>query len=208
MRLLLGLALLLSIGTKAQDTVRLKHKEYQTVFSKSLKYPVLVEWWLTNAKVTCTTPLARKDQFAPDPLLRSETDLQKYYTNSGYDRGHMAPAADNQCSGTASMTECFYFSNMAPQLHALNGGDWALLENYTRSLAKQYDSVKVWCGSVGEIKKIGLMSVPTKCWKVIYVKKTGVKLAYIFNNDTSKSDGIQNNLVNLQDIFNLTGYRL
>ena len=73
------IALLLNVSLKAQDTVRLVHKEYLTVFSKSLKYPVLVEWWLTKEKVNCTNPIPRKDQFIPDPLLASETDLTKDY---------------------------------------------------------------------------------------------------------------------------------
>ena len=93
-----ALVLFLNVSLKAQDTVRLNHKEYVTVFSKSLKYPVLVEWWVTKNKVQCNTPIPRQDKFAPDPLLAAHTDLANDYIKSGYDRGHMAPAADNQCS--------------------------------------------------------------------------------------------------------------
>ena len=45
------------------DTVRLKHTNYVSVFSKSKMYPVYVEWWVTKSMVTCTTPLKRKDNF-------------------------------------------------------------------------------------------------------------------------------------------------
>lgn len=152
-----------NVSLKAQNTVKLVHKEYTSVFSKSLKYPVLVEWWVTKAKVTCTNPIPRKDQFAPDPLLINETDLMADYKGSGTDRGHMSPAADNQCSGDQAMKESFYFSNMTPQYHSLNAGDWKVLEMQTRELAKSLDSVKVWAGSVGEEKKIGKVSIPTKC---------------------------------------------
>lgn len=199
--------LFINVSLKAQDTVRLVHKEYTTVFSKSLKYPVLVEWWVTKQKVTCTNPIPRKDKFAPDPLLAAETDLEADYKGSGTDRGHMAPAADNQCSGPNAMLECFYFSNMAPQYHSLNAGDWKTLETLTRDLAKSQDSIKVWCGSVGESKKIGRVSVPTKCWKVIYIQKTNEWKAYIFNNDTSKPNGINDNLVKVEDVEKLTNYK-
>ena len=201
------LVLFLSASLNAQDTIRLVHKEYITVFSKSKKYPVLVEWWLTKKKVSCASPVARKDQFAPDPLLTSETDLIKDYTGSGFDRGHMAPAADNQCSGPDAMKESFYFTNMAPQYGSLNRGDWKTLEMRTRELAKSQDSVKIWTGSVGEIKKVQRLSIPEKCWKVIYIKSTDSWMAYIFNNDQSKANGIEDNKVTVEDVEKLTNLK-
>jgi len=201
------IVLFLNVSLKAQDTVRLVHKEYITVFSKSLKYPVLVEWWATKAKVACKNQLPRKDQFAADPLLAKETDLMADYKGSGTDRGHMSPAADNECSGVKVLEECFYFSNMAPQYHSLNAGDWKSLETLTRDLAAKEDSVKVWAGSIGSAKQIGKIHVPTKCWKVIYIKKTKEWMAYIFNNDTSKPDGINNNKVTKEEIEKLTGFK-
>lgn len=199
--------LFLSICLKAQDTVRISHKEYITVFSKSLKYPVLVEWWVTKAKVTCSKPTLRHDKFVPDPLLAAHTDLANDYVGSGFDRGHMAPAADNQCSGKDAMTESFYFSNMVPQYGQLNRGDWKSLEMQTRELAKSLDSVKVWTGSIGVQKKIGRVSVPVKCWKVIYIKKNNEYRAYIFNNDKSKADGTENNRVNIKEVEKLTNFK-
>jgi endonuclease G len=201
------IVLFINAPLEAQDTVRLIHKEYTTVFSKSKKYPVLVEWWLTKQKVTCTSPVPRKDQFIPDPLLASETDLTKDYTGSGFDRGHMAPAADNQCSGTDAMKECFYFSNMTPQYGSLNRGDWKTLEMRTRELAQSQDSVRIWTGSVGESKKVQRLSIPEKCWKVVYIKKTNEWQAYIFNNDQSKANGLEDNKVTIQDIEKLTNLK-
>jgi len=203
----IAIALLLNVSLKAQDTVRLIHKEYTTVFSKSLKYPVLVEWWVTKQKVSCANPIPRKDRFQPDPLLAAETNLEMDYKGSGTDRGHMAPAADNQCSGDIAMIECFYFSNMSPQYHSLNAGDWKTLETNTRDLAKVQDSIKVWCGNIGVAKKIGKVSVPTKCWKIVYIKKTKEWKAYIFNNDMSKPNGLSDNLVKVEDIEKLTNFK-
>ena len=191
----------------AQDTIRLKHINYTSVYSKSLNYPVLVEWWETKAKVGCASPLKRKDQFQVDPLLPKETDLMKDYIKSGYDRGHMCPAASNLCSGDIAHMECFYFSNMSPQTHTLNAGEWKVLEMKTRELAIANDSVHIWCGNIGEIKKIGKISVPKICWKVVHVKKTNIWTAYVFINNDSKSDGIENNIVTMEAIEELTGYR-
>jgi len=201
------IVLFINAPLEAQDTVRLIHKEYTTVFSKSKKYPVLVEWWLTKQKVTCTSPVPRKDQFIPDPLLASETDLTKDYTGSGFDRGHMAPAADNQCSGPDAMKECFYFSNMTPQYGSLNRGDWKTLEMRTRELAQSQDSVRIWTGSVGESKKVQRLSIPEKCWKVVYIKKTNEWQAYIFNNNQSKANGLEDNKVSVKDVEQLTNLK-
>ncbi len=114
--------LIVSITLFSQDVVVLKHTNYTTHFSKSKKYPVRVEWWETRAKIGCSNPIPRKDNFKPDPLLPNETDLGADYVGSGYDRGHLMPAKSNQCQTPAVQDECFYFSNMAAQTHRLNAG--------------------------------------------------------------------------------------
>jgi endonuclease G len=193
--------------TLGQDTVRVVHSNYTSVFSKSKKYPVLVEWWLTSKKVNCQTPLKRKDNFQPDPKLKTETDIAKYYVGSGYDRGHMMPAADNLCQTQLEQNECFYFSNMAPQHHVLNAGDWKSLEMWSREIAKSHDSIHIWAGNIGEVKKIGLVSVPEICWKLIYIKKTKQWLGYVFYNKQEKQVGIKAREVSKSAIEKLTGFK-
>jgi endonuclease G len=189
------------------DTVRLKHTNYVSVFDKGKLYPMYVEWWVTKSMVTCTTPLKRKDNFKPDPLLVKETDIAKDYVNSGTDRGHMMPAADNLCQTQQIQDECFYFSNMAAQYHSLNAGDWKSVETLTRQLASEKDSLHVWCGNIGEVKRVGRVAVPEKCWKVIYIKSTKEWRAFLFINDTSKPDGYSNNEVDVKVIEKLTGLK-
>lgn len=193
--ILISVAILTFLLSYSQDTIRLKHTKFTSVYSKSKAYPVLVQWWVTKKQVSCPTPLKRNDKFVPDPLLPKETDLTMFYKGSGFDRGHMSPAADNLCDGELVMNECFYFSNMSPQYHSLNAGDWKSLETFTRESAIKYDSIRVWCGNLGEVKKIGKLSIPEKCWKVIYIKSQKKYYYYIFNNDQSKPDGMLNNEV-------------
>ncbi len=199
--------LLVTVFTFAQDVVILKHTNYTSHYSKSLKYPVMVEWWLTKAKVGCPTPLARKDTFAPDPLLPTETNLIDDNKGSGTDRGHNMPAAENQCQTPEVQDESFYFSNMTPQYHSLNAGDWKSLEVLERQFAMNMDSVHIWAGSVGSAKKIGRVSVPTKCWKVIHILKTNEWYAYEFDNTTDKPTGLQSHKVLVSDITNLTKFK-
>ena len=199
--------LTITVFTFAQDVVVLKHTNYTSHFSKSKKYPVMVEWWETKAKVACEKPIPRKDNFKPDPQLVSETDLAKDYVGSGFDRGHLMPAKSNQCQTPAIQDECFYFSNMVAQYHRLNAGDWKSLEVLTREIASREDSVHIWAGNVGEIKKVGRVSVPKQCWKVVYIKKTNEWIFFLFENDQSNPDGINNNKVLREDIEKLTGLK-
>jgi endonuclease G len=205
--ILLVTLLVISVTLFAQDVVVLKHTNYTSHFSKSKKYPVMVEWWETKAKVGCPTPLPRKDNFKPDPLLPVETNIGNDYVGSGLDRGHLMPAKSNQCQTQQVQDECFYYSNMAAQYHRLNAGDWKSLETLTRDIASREDSVRIWAGNVGEIRRIGKVAVPKQCWKVVYTKKTNEWLAFLFENDQSNPDGINNNKVDLIDIEKLTGLK-
>ncbi len=45
-----GTKLFFAVTLEAQDTVRIKHKNYQTVFSKARKYPVRVDWVVTKKR--------------------------------------------------------------------------------------------------------------------------------------------------------------
>jgi DNA/RNA endonuclease G (NUC1) len=126
---------------------------------------------------------------------------------SGFDRGHLMPAKSNQCQTPSVQDECFYYSNMAAQYHRLNAGDWKSLETMTRDVAVKEDSVHVWAGNIGEIKRIGKVSVPKQCWKVVYFKKSNEWMAFLFENDESKPDGMYNNKVDLIYIEKLTGLK-
>ncbi len=199
--------LLISFWVSAQDVMVLKHQNYTTYYSRSKHYPVMVEWTTTKTMVGCPTPLKRKDNFKPDPLAASETNLANDYVKSGYDRGHVMPAADNLCQTPQIQDECFYFSNMLAQTHRLNAGDWKSLETATRNWASLVPSIKVWAGGIGELKKIGSTSVPAQCYKVIFIAGTNKWYAYLFNNDESKPDGYENNAVDKALIEKLTGLK-
>ena len=204
---LIIIAVLFALSATAQDVVVLKHINYTAHYSKSKKYPVMVEWWETKAKVACEKPLPRVDAFRPDPQAMEETSIKEDYVGSGYDRGHMSPAASNQCQTMDVQMECFYMSNMAAQTHRLNAGDWKSLEVLTRELATKNDSVHVWAGNVGEVKRIGRVAVPKQCWKVVHVKHSNEWFYYLFENDLSNPDGINNNKVLKEDIELLTGLK-
>lgn len=190
--------------TRADNTVTIHHKYYSSSFDTVMHYPVVVEYWLTRAMLQCDSHIKRTNRFKPDPQLPDETNLQKDYTRSGYDRGHNMPAEDNRCD-LEGMKECFYYSNMTPQTHRLNAGPWKMLEEHERAEALQYDSVLVWCGSVAGKMKIGRVTVPSYCWKMLWVMRKDTLEYYSFSNDSSESRLLETYKVSEDSVERLTG---
>lgn len=66
------------------------------------------------------------------------------YFRSGYDRGHMVPAADAKRSQSA-MNQTFLLSNIAPQVgEGFNRDYWAHLEGFVRQLTNSFQDVYVF----------------------------------------------------------------
>jgi endonuclease G len=65
-----------------------------------------------------------------------------HYHRSGYDRGHLAPAADFEDHQTRN--DSFNLTNVAPQKAGMNRKIWAALEHWTRSVARRYDGSETY----------------------------------------------------------------
>ena len=95
------------------------------------------------------------------------------YTNSGYDRGHMAPNADfNDTYENALMT--FFIANIWPQTPEVNRVEWLRTENRTRRLAVEYLIIKVII-IVDEFsdKKVNDIQVPLNFKRRVYDSYSG-----------------------------------
>lgn len=113
----------------------------------------------------------RQNNFRSDPSISTHSATPEDYVKSGYDRGHLAPAADFAFSSQA-MSESFYMSNMSPQAPALNRKMWKDLEETVRIWAKNFGKVYVATGPVLEktdYPTIGKnkVSVPEYYYKVL-----------------------------------------
>ncbi|MDD7017806.1 MAG: DNA/RNA non-specific endonuclease, partial [Bacteroidales bacterium] len=103
---------------------RINHMAYVCYFNKEHRIPNCVIYELSATEVAqCDAPGAERRKnykFLADPKCPDSPEWYEY-RGSGYDRGHMVPANDMKWNKTA-MKECFYMTNMCPQLHALNDG--------------------------------------------------------------------------------------
>ena len=112
----------------------LRRRGYITSYNSYTKLPNWVAWELNREKLVERE--SRTDKFLPDPdLSPAEAVTTDDYKRSGWDRGHMCPAGDNRWHWRA-MQESFYMTNICPQNHNLNRGDWKELEEACRAWAQ------------------------------------------------------------------------
>lgn len=152
----------------------IQHHGFSLVYSEKDEQTKWVAYTLTPEKANSKVANREKERFRKDPLILTGSAEDKDYKKSGYSRGHLCPANDNTWSPEA-MRDCFYFSNMSPQLQDFNNGVWKDLELYVHDLATQYDTLYIATGPVLKSKKalktIGKneVSVPDYFFKVIMV---------------------------------------
>lgn len=193
---------------KYKNEIVLYRTGYTVSYNVHYKNPNWVAWELTREETKGETD--RYDKFMPDPDLPEPRVVHKDYTRSGYDRGHMAPAADMKWSKQA-MIESFYMSNICPQVGNLNRGDWNDLEELSRDWAEKYGRIYIACGPIFDSKspkRIGehKVAVPDRFFKVIliYNRKNPIAMGFIFKN-IARSQDIEKYMVTVDSVENVTG---
>jgi endonuclease G len=87
--------------------------------------------------------------FNQDKAVKTKSADWINFKNSGYNKGHLCPAADRKSS--CKMYEMtFLTSNTSPQLYDFNAGIWNRLEQKTRYWSERYDGFYVITGGVLE----------------------------------------------------------
>lgn len=173
------------------------------------KTPVWVIEHLTAERAEGTLPRLNRFQADPDLEKGKRAELSDY-KGSPYDRGHMAPAADMRWSKEA-MKECFYLSNMVPQVgNGMNRGIWKNLEEHVRSWATERGELYIFTGPIydGGVKKtIGKnkVAVPTHLYKIIYDPTKKTAIAFIMPNKLLDTKDMPKYIVAIRDVEEKTG---
>jgi endonuclease G len=137
----------------------------------------------------------RKNNFKIDPKLSEKQSAKdEDYYKSGYDRGHLAPAADMTVSQEC-MDQSFFYSNISPQLPGHNRGVWKRLESDVRDWAVKYDSILVVTGAIVDKEndeRLGdsKVCVPKLYYKALLIKKESeiYAIGFVVANESSKED--------------------
>lgn len=184
----------------------IKHTYYTLSYVEEHEQAEWVAYQLTKEEVE--SEIKRKDEFRVDPSIKTGSATLADYAQSGYDRGHLAPAADMKMT-KESMSESFYFSNMSPQVSSFNRGKWKALEEQFRTWAIEKDSIYIITGGVlmNIEKTIGKnkVSVPPYFYKIaLYNGKEGITaIAYLFPNK-KVDDELENYIVTIDSVEQLT----
>lgn len=160
-------------------------------YNEDLKIADWVAYELTEEEVNATEA-TRTNRFYPDYTIPERTAEDSDYKHSGYDRGHLAPAADMRFSKQA-MEDCFCLTNIAPQAPQFNRGIWARLEQAVRKWAERDDALLVVTGPLftsEEFPRIGKngVAVPDAFFKVILDNTPPEKKGVAFVIPNKKSD--------------------
>jgi endonuclease G, mitochondrial len=151
----------------------------------------------------------KRPLFIKDPKVVTSSADWKNYKNSGYDKGHLCPAADMDFSKKA-FKETFFTSNISPQLHVFNNGVWKRLEEKVRYWAQKYDGIYVVTGGVlnPTLKTIGKenVAVPEYFYKILMDDTNGKYRMIAFMIPNEKSDKpLYSFVVTVDSVEKITG---
>ncbi|HUJ25742.1 MAG TPA: DNA/RNA non-specific endonuclease, partial [Myxococcales bacterium] len=153
-----------------QHFLSLKH-QYALSYDGARRGPNWVSWELNS---TWMGSVARQNDFRVDDTFPSGFPQAQLadFSGSGWDRGHMCPSED-RTDVVLDNQNTFYLTNMLPQADNVNGGPWAQLEAYARSLASSGKEVFEVAGGTytGPAQTIGAdaVAVPTATFKLVVV---------------------------------------
>lgn len=170
----------------------LRREGYTVSYNRELRIANWVAWHLT-AEHTGGQHKRQGMAYMEDTEVPAPRATTYDYQQSGYDRGHMCPSADNRWSSKAQQ-DCFLLTNMCPQNHSLNGGDWNDLEMACRRWAQAYGDLYIVCGPVPcsqKRKTIGRnkITVPEAFFKVVLrLRGEPEALGFVYQNTGRRQD--------------------
>ncbi len=134
----------------------------------------------------------RGDNFRQDKDIPTGSASVDDYYGSGYDRGHLVPAADMQFSSDA-MYSSFLMSNVCPQERSFNRGIWRELEEQVRDWTRGYKHLYIVTGPVltkrakARIGEVNDVTVPAAFYKILldYEGPEQKAVAFVIPNEKS-----------------------
>ena len=180
---------------------------FAILHSGQSRTPIFVVEKLTRDSLIDASNEKRHNRFFSDARLPSrERATLEDYRDSGYDRGHMAPAADMPTA--RANDQSFSLANMVPQARINNERTWAGVEKATRHFVSHAQgSVFVFTGPVYQNdppRTIGpnQVWVPTHLFKLVYDPEAGRAWAFWVENTDQAHAG---HPISYADLVSRTG---
>ena len=198
----------LALGVPGKADSIIDRPGYSLGYIEYHEQPAWVVYRMTYEEAV-TKAAKRGDDFKEDPKVPTGSATLADYRRSGYDRGHLAPAADMAFS-VRTMDDSFYMSNMSPQKPQFNRGIWKDLEAQVRQFAITEKDIYVVTGPILPKTKtvtIGAnkVTVPAHYYKVIYDRTPPEKMiGFILPNEGSNKR-LQDFAVTVDAVEDATG---
>ena len=202
--ILVGNASAIDLSPKSVCDELVKHSYYQVCYSQKHRQAA----W-TFHKISrrfLDGHQSRTNDYRYDSEIKDPVDSTEY-RGSGFDRGHLVPAADMKLNYT-SMSETFYMSNMSPQRASFNRAIWKQLEDGIRAQVRVLGEAFVVTAPVlrDKLPKISSgVSIPTMYYKIAYFPKAQIMRAYLLENRSHRGKSYRSFQVSVDEIESLTG---
>lgn len=188
----------------------LQNEGFLVGYNEQLRNPAWVAY--RAFKTSAESPSPRPESFNVDTRTRARVTPQEY-SNSGYDRGHMAPnLAISVLYGKKAQEETFLMSNILPQSPDLNRKVWRDLEaSILKRYARRFGEVWVITGPVylqTPLRTIGNgIAVPDACFKILVDEhEQGLRaLAFLIPQDVHGDENPTQFLTSIRAIEQQTG---
>ncbi|MDE6296696.1 MAG: DNA/RNA non-specific endonuclease, partial [Muribaculaceae bacterium] len=200
---------LLNVTTPSSLSSQIKDYEgFRVSFNRDNKTPNWVSWELLGTETD--GPVGRYNTFWTDNEIENCPSTYDY-RNSGFDRGHLCPAADQKWSQKA-MEDCFVLANICPQDHSLNTGAWKTLESKERLWAQRDSAIVIVSGPIYEPSDQDFIGnaqvrVPSAFFKVLAAPYLDNPrgIAFIYPNMTAPGN-MENYVVTIDEVEETTGF--
>ena len=183
------------------------HNYYTLSYSEEHEQAEWVFYKLTSSKLNLS--IERKNNFRQDPKVKTSSAQLYDYKGSGYDRGHLAPAADMKYNSN-SMSESFYLTNISPQSASFNRGVWRKIEKKIRDWSYIYGELIIVTGPILECDSFGeigsnKVTIPKWYYKVVIDPDNYERnLAFLIQN-TGSSESIKSFVVTIDQLEEFSG---
>lgn len=195
------------LPAKVSDHQIITYTQFTLSYNEEHEQADWVAYELTREEVAMKED--RCDCFKSDKNVTTKSAAKSDYSSTGFDLGHLSPAADNNLSKKANK-ESFLMSNISPQLPGFNRGIWKALEEWTRQQAISDSIIYVVTGPVF-VNNLGTLgknevSIPGYFYKVLLKKKDKKMLSIAFLIPQIGATGqIEDYIVTVNTIETITG---
>ena len=200
------------LGEPCAGDLLITREGYTLGYSNQKRQALWVSYILSKEALEAPQ-VKRSNDFRRDPAVKYNPVDPGEYTRSGFDRGHLAPAADMAYSRKV-MSESFFMSNMSPQTAGCNRRSWLAVETQVRIWAKREGKVYIITGPVftpyrGKVSPGFRVAVPGAFFKAVLDLTPPYKMiAFIVPNESVKFHSAKVFAVSVDEVEKLTGYDL